>query len=90
MMKNDREKLFRFITEVGFAIDDILLYLDTHPCDKQAMEYYDSYRKLYTQAAAEYSKNYGPLTVDDVNSCNYWAWVKDPWPWEVTGRSVCK
>lgn len=89
MMMNDRQKLFMFITEVGFAIDDVVLYLDTHPEDKQALEYYDTYKKLRKQAAAEYTKLYGPLTDEDVNSCNYWAWVKDPWPWEGTGRSVC-
>lgn len=89
MMKNDRQKLFLFIHEVGFAIDDIILYLDTHPQDKQALEYYDTYKKLRKQAVSEYTRLYGPLTKDDVNSCNYWAWVKDPWPWEPIGRSVC-
>lgn len=89
MMKNDRQKLFLFIHEVGFAIDDVILYLDTHPEDKQAMEYYETYKKLRRQAVSEYTRLYGPLTKDDVNSCNYWAWVKDPWPWEPVGRSVC-
>lgn len=89
MMKNDRQKLFLFIHEVGFAIDDVILYLDTHPEDKQALEYYETYKKLRRQAVSEYTKLYGPLTKDDVNSCNYWAWVKDPWPWEPVGRSVC-
>ena len=32
--------LARQVYETGFAIDDILLYLDTHPEDTQAMAYY--------------------------------------------------
>lgn len=82
-MKNEQNKLLRFIYEVGFAIDDVILYLDTHPCDKQALEYYDNYKKLHKQAVEEYTRMYGPLTVDNVcNSNNYWAWAKTPWPWE--------
>lgn len=90
MMKDDRRKLLMFITEVSFAIDDSVLYLDTHPEDKDALEYYETYKKLRKQALAEYTKLYGPLLNEDVNSCNYWAWVKDPWPWEVQERSVCR
>lgn len=88
-MRDERQKLLMCITEVGFAIDDVVLYLDTHPEDKEALEYYDTYKKLRKQMGAEYTKLYGPLTDEDVISCNYWAWVKDPWPWEVQGRRVC-
>ncbi len=89
MMRNERQNLFMFIHEVGFAVLDVALYLDTHPTDKQALEYYDNYKKLYKQASSEYSKMYGPLTIADVNSDNQWAWINDPWPWEPVGRSVC-
>ncbi|MEG1742367.1 MAG: spore coat protein CotJB [Acetivibrio sp.] len=89
MIRNDRQKLLLFITEVSFAVDDVVLYLDTHPEDKQAMEYYDTYRKLRKQALSEYTRLYGPLSDEDVNGGNCWTWVKDPWPWEVSGRGVC-
>lgn len=84
---NNQAKLLRFIYEVGFAIDDVTLYLDTHPCDMQAMEYYDNYKKLYKQAMDEYTQFYGPLTIRNVSNnstgCgNYWAWANTPWPWE--------
>lgn len=87
-MPKDRKHLFYFITETGFALDDVILYLDTHPDDEQALEYYETYRKLYQQAVNEYTRLYGPLNADDVNSCNYWAWVTGPWPWEVSERGV--
>ena len=37
---SSREVLLREIDKVSFAVDDILLYLDTHPCDKKALDYY--------------------------------------------------
>lgn len=80
--QNEKAKLMKFIYEVDFALDDCVLYLDTHPFDKQALEYYENYKKMKKQAVAEYTRLYGPLTSDDVNVCNYWAWVKNPWPWE--------
>ena len=87
MANTNQAKLLRFIHEVGFALDDATLYLDTHPCDMQAMEYYNNYKKVYKQAVDEYTKFYGPLNIRNVsanNSCNnnYWTWVNTPWPWE--------
>ncbi|SFR73076.1 spore coat protein CotJB [Anaeromicropila populeti] len=77
-----RKRLFKFICEVDFALDDICLYLDTHPCDRQALEYYHKYKELREQALAEYSECFGPLTSNQVEDHNYWTWVRDPWPWE--------
>ncbi|KSV60321.1 spore coat protein CotJB [Acetivibrio ethanolgignens] len=82
MSGTDKEKLLSFIHEVGFAIDDVVLYLDTHPQDKQAMEYYETYRRLRNQAVEEYTRLYGPLTNENVAFGSYWAWVSTPWPWE--------
>ena len=33
---NNKEDLMSIITQVSFALDDIKLYLDTHPCDEEA------------------------------------------------------
>lgn len=89
MLKNDRQRLFAFIEETAFAIDDVILYLDTHPEDCQALEYYENYKKLYQEAVREYTQLYGPLSRNDVDTCDYWTWVSEPWPWEAKGRSVC-
>ena len=35
-----REKLLHYIDMVSFAVDDVLLYLDTHPCDQDALAYF--------------------------------------------------
>ena len=77
-----QQRLFRFIMEVSFALEDVVLYLDTHPCDKDALCYYEQYRNMRKQAVEEYTRMYGPLCSKDVDNTNYWKWVNTPWPWE--------
>ena len=75
-------ELLKFITEVSFALNDVTLYLDTHPDDCEALKYYEKYKKQRHQAVCEYEKCYGPLLAYNVNSDNKWSWICTPWPWE--------
>ena len=34
-----KKELLQSINQVSFAIDDLLLFLDTHPREKRALEY---------------------------------------------------
>ncbi|ROR28375.1 spore coat protein JB [Mobilisporobacter senegalensis] len=80
---NEREKLLHYITAVSFAIDDCVLYLDTHPYDKEALEYYSVHKELRKKALKQYTENFGPLLNDNVDvSCGKWTWIDQPWPWE--------
>ena len=45
-MMSEREKLLRQYQEADFALFDATLYLDTHPTDKRALEYFDQYQNL--------------------------------------------
>ena len=80
--QKERQRLFNWITMVSFMVDDIHLYLNTHPCDKEALEHYEHYRDMRMQAMKEYSKSYGPLTRDMSFDNDTWNWVTQPWPWE--------
>jgi len=75
------------INEVSFAVNDILLYLDTHPCDQEALSFYRENVRERDKALKEYAKNYGPLTVDTAayNDSDKWEWVMQPFPWEKGG-----
>ena len=79
---NNKEDLMSIITQSSFALDDIKLYLDTHPCDEEALKAYKDYREIRKVAWDEYTRNYGPLSAYDVDATNYWSWVNSPWPWE--------
>ena len=76
-----KAQLLQKINEVSFAVNDILLYLDTHPCCEKGMALY---RKKLMK---EYAQCYGPLTVDDAleSDGNTWKWMEQPFPWETEG-----
>ena len=79
-----REAMLQYINEVSFSAYDTLLYLDTHPTDQEALEYYRTFQEKRKEAMAEYGRMYGPLTVDCAyaTSGNRWQWIDQPWPWE--------
>jgi spore coat protein JB len=79
--KNQRE-LLNCISEATFMLDDITLYLDTHPECQAAIEEYEKYRILRDTSVCEYTERFGPLTRYNVNAENEWNWVDQPWPWE--------
>lgn len=84
-MMNEWEKA---VYETGFAMDDILLYLDTHPKDQRALAYYEETREAWKQARCAYIENVGPLAFADVVDANQWTWIERPWPWE-GGMCAC-
>jgi spore coat protein JB len=79
---NSKEKLFACITATSFVMDDLRLFLDTHPTDRAALDYWDRVMKVRNEAVHEYTKCYGPIEMYHVDSENRWEWVEGPWPWE--------
>lgn len=83
MMQSEKDELLKYIYTASFAMDDVILYLDTHPSDETALEYYRKVKAIRDQAVKEYTTYFGPLTAKDVKVTNKWTWVQDPWPWEM-------
>ncbi len=79
---NERQKLLRRVQVCGFVLDDVRLYLDSHPCDRAALEYYKKYVDLRNKAYQEYTEKFGPLMANDNVNTDRWCWVEEPWPWE--------
>ncbi len=67
---------------VGFAVNELALYLDTHPCDSEALELYRSYQKMYHDMMMEYSQDCTPLSHAIPVDHKTYTWLSDPWPWE--------
>lgn len=82
MAMTEQQNMMRRLQVQCFVLDDVRLYLDTHPDDRRALEYYQKYRKLKEQTEAEYVKNFGPINSLQVDSDTRWTWVDTPWPWE--------
>ena len=79
---NGKEKLLYDIGVVSFVVVDLGLYLDTHPTDCKAMEYYNHYNHIRKQLMKEFSEKYYPLTMDMAECSKEWKWVMAPMPWE--------
>ncbi len=79
---SEQERLMRRIGAVRFSMWELHIYLDTHPGDCAAAEKLEEYRQLAGQLTAQYEAAYGPLH-ETTNTANRWAWIADPWPWDV-------
>ena len=84
-MVNQKEKPVTPLSELqvlGFAIQELALYLDTHREDQEAFEVYQNYQKLYAHCREEYLKTRGPMNHMQITDEKQYAWLDDPWPWE--------
>ena len=94
----NRSELYRWVMALGFCAYDMLLYLDTHPDDAQALSYYNQCNELYNSAKKTYEERFEPLsafgsqpledwdwndTVSENSDC--WNWINEPWPWQEGG-----
>lgn len=78
-----RRELMQMINQYSFAVNEATLFLDTHPYDTEAMNYFQKYRALRMEAIQDYAKYYAPLLVDyAVSDKAPWSWANEPWPWE--------
>ena len=88
-MVNQKEKPITPRTELQtlmFAIQELALYLDTHREDKEALELYRTYQKLYHKGMMEYTQASGPLNHITPTDSKEYSWLNDPWPWEYAGN----
>lgn len=79
---SEKKNLMEAIYANGFAADEARLFLDTHPNDPAALQYYNQKIKLYHQAVAHYEEKYGPIRPENGGAGGSWQWAITPWPWE--------
>ncbi|MCD7944585.1 MAG: spore coat protein CotJB [Clostridia bacterium] len=81
------ERLLYCVQMYGFVLDETRLFLDTHPENRQALEYYKKYSSLYRDAVAEYEAARGPLTTQsEAVTGDTWMWSCGGWPWQIAGE----
>jgi len=81
MQNNNTLCLKDKLKAVSFALYETVLYLDGHPDDKDALDYYNKLIDELEEVTEQYEKKYGPLTIWG-NEGDRWSWVNTPWPWE--------
>ena len=78
----NRSELYRWVMALGFCAYDMLLYLDTHPDDAQALSYYNQCNELYNSAKKTYEERFEPLSAFGSQPLEDWDWNDGPMPWE--------
>lgn len=95
----DRSRLLKQIQEISFTLDDLTLYLDTHPTDQDALGMFGEMQQHRKDLLQNYARDFEPLTRDcvcpDTNNqtnthCNYsgqkhFTWSDGPLPWDNQG-----
>ena len=88
-MVNNREFPVTPMSELqvlGFALHDLALYLDTHRDDKEALEVYRTYQKIYHDAMMQFNDQQTSINHSIPNNTESYDWLNDPWPWEYHGN----
>ncbi len=88
---SEQNRMLKDISIIDFTLVELNEYLDTHPHDRQAMEYFNHYARIKNQMARDFSARYFPLTADMSTDTKEWNWVLSPMPWESSfGEGGCK
>lgn len=82
----NREELMKKISQTGFVLDDLTLYLDTHEQDTQAKELFRCKLKEQELLKEQFAEKFYPLTRCHISDCSShddrFCWQKGPMPWE--------
>lgn len=76
------KKLKCRIQVLDFSLTETIQFLNTHPCDYEALRYYRIIRRKLDRLERIYTRKCGPLTSKNVDTEYGWEWACCPWPWE--------
>lgn len=85
--RDEKEKMLYQIMALSFALNDLNLYLDLHPDEKQVLDLFKKYVAEKNELCQVYVKKYGPLEVSQTSG-NKFNWINSPWPWDGKGGSM--
>lgn len=80
--ENENPTPLEELQTLGFAIQELGLYLDTHRDDMEAITLMSQYVTLYRQGLETIQKTEGPLFQINAVGDGVYRWLHDPWPWE--------
>lgn len=75
--------LLESLRAVSFVTDELRLFLDTHPNDRQAEALFLENANARADLIREYTAKYGAIAAYDPSpSATGWGWTEAPMPWE--------
>lgn len=82
MINNNPMELKRNIAAAHMMLEDLQLYLNTHPTDQVALVQRNAYVNQLKIFKEDYNRYFGMINQDDSLSQYPWQWIDEPWPWE--------
>ncbi|MBR1743567.1 MAG: spore coat protein CotJB [Lachnospiraceae bacterium] len=84
--QKNREEMMSRLSEISFALNDLTLYLDTHPDCQNGLALYHKLMKERLELLADFARNFYPVTQASAitGECdeNIYGWGEGPAPWE--------
>jgi spore coat protein JB len=77
----ERHALLATLQAEDFVALEAALYLNTHPNDSAALEFFKEHKAKAASLREEFESIYGPLTINAAKG-DTWSWISSPWPWE--------
>ncbi|MEE0967917.1 MAG: spore coat protein CotJB [Clostridia bacterium] len=94
MLKNEnanmrgRNSALDEICKISFYIDDLRLYLDTHPGCTEALEMIKEYMGKRKALMSEFTDKYGSIEAYMIGDSDSWKWNAGYMPWN-TNEGGC-
>ena len=73
---------------LAFAVQELALYLDTHPDDAEAFAMFKQFAAMEKAAKAAYESKFGPITQSSAAYGDSYRWLDGPWPWNFQQNEV--
>lgn len=87
--EDEREEMMMKIQEISFFLDDMRLFMDTHPDNQNGLELLKTALKTRKELLKKFALQFYPLTMDcmaeiytENPSSDCYCWSKGPMPWE--------
>ena len=84
-MSAEQQACLLCVMAEGFALDEVRLFLDTHPGDAEALQYLAQRQAACRAAQAAYAARLAPRRRVEPSAAGDDAWVRAPWPWDWEG-----
>ena len=78
------------VQAICFVVNELNLYLDTHPEDTEAFRLFQQYSRTAAEARQRYEAQYGPLSQMTQTQYDSYTWLDSPWPWEYAQKGVVR
>lgn len=79
---SEKSALMTQITQISFVMDELRLYLDTHPDHADALAMFTRNRSLRQQLIDRYTERFGAPEAYSAGGSGEWDWTQAPMPWE--------